>query len=91
MSQKKVDRHKADKKKRKNKQKKKGMIQMVWIVAGCLVFGGGLGFLLGKYVLYPTYQEKKGDAVNQQSGTGFDDEFLQEINRQIQESDQQQE
>lgn len=83
MSQAKVDKYKSQKKNRKREQRKKEIAKMLWIIAGCVVFGSGLGFLLGKYVIYPKYQANS-DSYNQNQS---DSEFLEELNWQIQQQD----
>ena len=83
MSQAKVDKYKNQKKNRKREQRKKEIAKMLWIIAGCIVFGSGIGFLLGKYVIYPNYIENS-DSYNQNQS---DSEFLEELNWQIQQQD----
>lgn len=79
MSQAKVDKYKSQKKNRKREQRKKEIAKMLWIIAGCVVFGSGLGFLLGKYVIYPNYMESSDSYSQNQS----DSEFLEDLNWQI--------
>lgn len=52
---------KMTKKDRQNMERKKSMKKLAWILAGCIVLGGSLGFILGKCLLYPAYQQQHED------------------------------
>lgn len=67
MSQEKVNKRKSKKQTRKQIQRKKSIRNLLWILAGCIIFGGAIGFLLGKFWLYPAYEEQKEDAVEYSS------------------------
>lgn len=88
MSQKKVNQHKNEKSKRKELKKRKDFHKMLWICAGCIIVGITLGYLLGKFWLYPDYRASKNESVYSQSmqdSTGLDSQDLQELNRQMEE------
>lgn len=89
MSQAKVNKHKNEKQNRKKIQKRKSIQKMLWIFAGCIVIGGGIGFLLGKFWIYPAYREKNGYtselSPESQSQSDLNNQILQELNRQIEE------
>jgi hypothetical protein len=90
MSQKKVDKHKYEKNNRKKIEKKKQAKKLAWIFAGCIVLGGCLGFILGKFWLYPIYREKQGYYVelneDQQEQSDWNNEVLQQLNSQMEEN-----
>ncbi len=90
MSQAKVERHKYEKKNRKKLQKKQKIKSLLWVFAGCIVLGGGFGFLLGKYWLYPAYRERAGYyselSPEDQNMSDLNNQILQELNRQMEES-----
>lgn len=85
MSQAKVDQRKKKKKTKQQIQRRKSIQNMLWILAGCIIFGGALGFFLGKYWLYPNYQEQSG--YTEEVNADNDGELLQEINRQMEEEE----
>lgn len=90
MSQAKVEQHKYEKKNRKKIQKKQKMKSLLWVFAGCIVLGGGIGFLLGKYWIYPAYRERSGYyselSPEDQDMSDLNNQILQELNRQMEES-----
>lgn len=81
--------NKGKKKKRQNQQKKKSLHNLLWILAGCIILGGGLGFLAGKYWLYPAYHAE--DAYMENAGgqnqSNMQSQELENLNRQIQNED----
>ena len=89
MSQAKVDKHKNEKKNRKKTEKKKNIKKLLWVFAGCLVFGGIIGFFLGKLWLYPKLREEQGFYVEldeeQQRQSDLNNEILQQLNSQMEE------
>lgn len=90
MSQAKVEKHKYEKKNRKKIQKKQKLKSLLWVFAGCIVIGGGIGFLLGKFWLYPAYREQAGYyseiSPEDQELSDLNNQILQELNRQMEES-----
>lgn len=90
MSQAKVEQHKYEKKNRKKIQKKQRIKSLLWVSAGCIVLGGGFGFLLGKYWIYPAYREQSGYyselSPEDQNLSDLNNQILQELNRQMEES-----
>lgn len=90
MSQAKVDKRKKNKKNRKKAERRKNLKKLIWILAGCIVLGGCLGFILGKFWLYPAYREKQGDYEDieeeQQFYSDFNNEILQQLNDQMEEN-----
>lgn len=89
MSQKKVDKRKNAKKNRKKMEQRKNLKKLAWILAGCIILGGCLGFILGKFWLYPAYREKQGYYedmdVEQQNYSDLNNEVLQQLNDQMEE------
>lgn len=85
MSQTKGKKRQNSKQTQKQKQKRKNIGNMIWAIAGCIIFGSIIGFFLGKYWLYPKYY---GDSNydNVQEIDSENDE-LQELNRQIEEEE----
>lgn len=89
MSQAKVEQHKYEKKNRKKIQRKQRIKSLLWVSAGCIVLGGGLGFLLGKFWIYPAYREQSGYyelSPEDQNQSDLNNQILQELNRQMEES-----
>lgn len=89
MSQAKVEQHKYEKKNRKKIQRKQRIKSLLWLSAGCIVLGGGLGFLLGKFWIYPAYREQSGYyelSPEDQNQSDLNNQILQELNRQMEES-----
>lgn len=88
MSQKTTNaRKKNQKKSKRDMQKQKSRRNLGWILAGCIIIGGSLGFLLGKFWLYPNYKENAGYESDSDSQTQWESENqeLQELNRQLEE------
>ncbi len=83
MSQAKVDKRKKSKQTKKQIQRKKSIQNMLWVLAGCIIFGSALGFCLGKFWMYPKYQEQKEYEEAQEYQTDADE--LDELNRQMEE------
>ena len=77
------------KKKKQNQQKKKSLHNLLWVLAGCIILGGGLGFLAGKYWLYPSYHAEEMYAKDTagQSQSDIQSQELENLNRQIQNED----
>ena len=84
MSQKKVDQHKYEKQNRKKLENKKKAKQLGWVFAGCIVFGLIIGYVAGKFWLYPIYREKEGYYIEatpeQQYESDLNNAILQQLN-----------
>lgn len=91
MSQEKVDKKKQEKRNIKKTKRKKLVKQLLWIFAGCVVIGGVIGFLLGKFWLYPAYRDKEGffvEAPDYDNQSEYENLQLQDMNRQIEENNE---
>ena len=71
-------------------QRKRSIRNLLWILAGCIILGGGIGFFAGRYWLYPNYEESKGVSAttdDTQNQSEKNNQELQDLNRQLDQSD----